>query len=164
MSRITSIASIILSIALAIILTVGSDNLSVANAVQYDKDGMPTGLTGDEFIIVRDTALSDPRVKELIDGKNYSITDCCGFLRPNGTAAWEPVINIRIANETQLGVRVNLDMQKVTALETGPVVTLGPRSNETAVSPDSSQIFPIVGIGAAIAGTIAFLTLRKRSK
>src|SRR3989442_14848762 len=82
------------------------------------------------------------RVKELIDGKNYSITDCCGFLRPNETAAWEPVINIMIANEIQLGVRVNLDMQKVTALETFPVATLGPRSNETAVSPDSSQIFP----------------------
>jgi len=143
---------------------VGSGNLSVANAIQYDKDGMPVGLSGDEFMIVRDTALSDPRVKELIDGKNYSITECCAFLKSNETAAWEPVINIRIANETQLGIRVNIDMQKVTAIETGPAVNIGPKSDETAVSYDRSQIFPIIGIGAAIAGIIAFLTLRKRSK
>jgi hypothetical protein len=148
---------------LAIILAVGIGN-PVANAIQYDKDGIPVGLSSDEFIVVRDTALSDPRVKELIDDKNYSITDCCGLLRPNGTAAWEPVINIRIANETQLGVRVNLDMQKVTAIETGPVVNTGPKSNETAVSYDSSQIFSIVGIGAAVAGIIAFLSLRKRKE
>ena len=161
MSKVTLSVSIVALSALTAILQAGSSN-SVANAIQYGNDGMPIGLSGDEFIIVRDTALSDQRVKQLIDGKNYSITDCCGFLKPNWTAAWEPVINIRIANETQMGVRVNLDLQKVTGIETGPVVKLGPNSNETAESYDTSQILPIVGIGAAIAGIIAFLTLRKK--
>lgn len=124
---------------------------------------MPTGLTGDEFIIVRDTALSDPTIKQLIDGKNYSITDCCGFLKPNATADWEPVINIRIADETQLGVRVNLDMQKVTGIVTGPVGRSGPNLNETTSSDSQTVTILPFGIGAVIAGIIAFLFLRKRN-
>jgi hypothetical protein len=136
-------------------------------AISYDKDGMPTDLTGDEFIIVRDTALSDTRVKQLIDGKNYSITDCCGFLKPNATADWEPVINIRIEDETQLGVRVNLDMQKVTGIVTGPVgragpYVTGPNVNETTSSDSQTGIMLPFGIGAVIAGIISFFFLRKR--
>jgi len=38
-------------------------------------------------------------------------------------------MNIRIANEIQAGIRVNLESQMVTAIESGPVITTG--SNKT---------------------------------
>lgn len=103
-----------------------------ADAITYDQDGMPISLSGDEFIIVRDTALSDPRVQALIDGRNYSITDCCAFYK-DPTSPWQPVINIQVANELQIGIRVDLDARKVAAIESGSFIQHQlPRSDSTA--------------------------------
>lgn len=113
-------------------IVLGNNMLLTANAITYGQDGMPVSLSGDEFIIVRDTALSDPRVQELIDGRNYSITDCCGFYK-DPASSWQPVINIRVANELQIGIRVDLDARKVTGIESMPVVQFPvPRSDSTA--------------------------------
>ena len=97
------------------------NNMMVANAITYGQDGMPISLSGDEFIILRDTALSDPRVQELIDGRNYSITDCCGFYK-DPTSSWQPVINIGVDNELQIGISVDLDTRKVTGIQTMPTI------------------------------------------
>ena len=95
--------------------------MMVANAITYGQDGMPISLSGDEFIILRDTALSDPRVQELIDGRNYSITNCCGFYK-DPTSSWQPVINIGVDNELQIGISVDLDTRKVTGIQTMPTI------------------------------------------
>lgn len=106
---------------------------SIANAITYGPDGMPVSLSGDEFIIVRDTALSDPKVQKLIDGRNYIITDCCGFYKDPAISSWQPVINVRVANELQIAIRVDLDARKVTGIETGPVVQHQvPKTDSTA--------------------------------
>jgi hypothetical protein len=108
-------------VALLAAIVLGDNMMLVANAITYGQDGMPVSLSGDEFIIVRDTALSDPRVQELIDGRNYSITDCCGFYK-DPTSSWQPVINISVDNQLQIGISVDLDTRKVTGIQTMPTI------------------------------------------
>lgn len=118
------IAIAVISAVLLVLLTFCNNTMpSTAYAITYDKGGMPMSLSGDEFVIVRDTALSDPRVQELIGGRNYAISDCCGFVQIGGpSASWQPVMNIRVANELQIAVSVDLDARKVTGIESGPVI------------------------------------------
>lgn len=107
--------------------------LSTANAITYGEGGMPISLSGDEFVIVRDTALSDPRVQELIAGRNYVISDCCGFVQNGSSSSWQPVINLSVANELQIAVSVDLSSRKVTAINTMPFIQLQvPKSDSTA--------------------------------
>lgn len=114
--------------------------LFAANAITYDQDGMPITLSGDEFIVVRDTALSDPRVQKIIDGRNYIITDCCGFYKDPTLSSWQPVVNIRVANELQVAIRVDLEARKVTAIETMPAIQFSvPGSSSTAAEEVAKQ-------------------------
>src|SRR4029078_11367168 len=112
---------------------------------------------GDEFIIVRDTALSDARVQGIINGSHYVITDCCGFLKTNETAKWQPYINIGIANGKQLAIVVDLDSRKVTGLEQMDFSTSGPRENNIPEVEENSSIltntsiYATIGIGGAAA-------------
>ena len=119
---------------LTTIVAASPNSYNVVEAIDYDEEtGMPTSLSGDEFIIVRDVALSDPRVQELIAGRNYVITDCCGFYQSGPSAPWQPVLNLRVANELQIGARVDLDAREVVKIESGPAVQLAvPRHDTTA--------------------------------
>lgn len=92
-------------------------------AINYDqKTGMPISLSGDEFVIVRDTALSDPKVQELIGGRNYIISDCCGFVQNGPSAPWQPVINLSVAGKLQIAATVDLDSRKVVGIESAPFI------------------------------------------
>lgn len=138
-----------------LVVVMSNSPLVGVDAIQYDEQtGMPVSLSGEEFIIVRDTALSDPRVQELIGGRNYVISDCCGFYRSGPSAAWEPVINFRVANELQIGVRVDLETREVTGIETGPVRQLSiPAGDdktsveEIAGQDDTGRSIPILAAG-----------------
>ncbi len=172
MPRIIPTSFTVTSSALALTLSVGV--IPLASAILYGEDGIPTGLTGDEFIIVRDTALSDPKVQQLIDGRNYSITDCCGFYRESPTSPWQPVINIRVANELQIGVGVDLDERRVISIETGPALQFQVADSDgidnsftTGVSSRMpiilALILTIVGIlGGAAAGIFYFAKKGKK--
>jgi hypothetical protein len=152
--------------------------LLAAYAITFDERGTPISLSGDEFVIVRDTALSDPRVQELIGGRNYVISDCCGFVQNGSSAPWQPVMNIRVANELQIAVSVDLNARKVTGFETGPVtqhqvVTSDDTAAEEVVkrssdngsmvsipflATNSSTVLPLIlTIGAVIGGAIAII-------
>ena len=135
-----------------------SGTIAGASGITYDVSGtMPQSLSGDEFIIVRDTALSDDRVQNIIDGNNYVITDCCGFHKTNETSKWQPVINIGISNGMQLVIAVDLDSRKVTATEQADFSRKGPIENDSTESGNSWGAFANIsfysaaGIGAAAA-------------
>ena len=86
---------------------------------------MLASLSGIEFIIVWDTALSDPQVQKLIDGRNYHITNCCGFIKDGDgltSTKWELVMNIRVADKLQISIRINMDTRKVTSIDAMPDV------------------------------------------
>lgn len=140
---------------LAFVILVNTSPLVEVDAIQYDEQtGMPVSLSGEEFVIVRDTALADPRVQELIGGRNYVISDCCGFYRSGPSAAWEPVINFRVANELQIGVRVDLEAREVTGIESAPVRQLSVPTGdgktaveEMAGQDDTGRSIPILAAG-----------------
>jgi hypothetical protein len=172
--RIIPTSFTVTSSALAVALTLSVGVIPLASAILYGEDSIPTGLTGDEFIVVRDTALSDPKVQQLIDGRNYSITDCCGFYRESPTSPWQPVINIRVANELQIGVGVDLDERRVISIETGPALQFQVADSDgidnsftTGVSSRMpiilALILTIVGIlGGAAAGIFYFAKKGKK--
>jgi hypothetical protein len=93
-----------------------------AHAIRYDGNGLPVSLSGDEFIVVRDTALSDSRVQGLIGGRNYYLSDCCGFVKDGPSAEWQPVMNIIVSNKLSIAVAVDLTSHKVTNIVSGELV------------------------------------------
>lgn len=177
--------AIVSAVLLGVLVSCSNTMMPAAYAITYDERGMPTSLSGDEFVIVRDTALSDPRVQELIAGRNYVISDCCGFVQNGFSSSWQPVINISVANELQIAISVDLSSRKVTAIDTMPFIQFQvPKSDSTAaeevvkrssnndgttsvpfLATNTSTALPlIVTIGALFGGAAAvvFYYLKKR--
>lgn len=154
----------------AVAIALARDNaiLVTAYASTYnrqDTGGMPAPFSGNEFIIVRDTALSDPKVQKLIDGRSYEIIDCCGFIKDGdglpSANKWEPVMNIRVADKLQIAIRINMDTQKVTSIDTMPAVQYYvPKSNDDSTA--TSSVLPLLIIirnvlGGAAAGMFYYV-------
>ena len=151
-----------ISFAIVTLSIIVAGSVEVVDAISYDKDGMPVELTGDDFIILRDVALSDYRVKTLIDGKNYSITDY-SFSKPNLELGWYPVLHLRVGDELQIAVAVDLELKRAVDVATAPVMQFQP-AIESRVD-EYANLFLMIGIGAAIAaGTLSALWLRTRTK
>ena len=171
------------------VIAVCYEPISSAHAINYDqKTGMPISLSGDEFIIVRDVALSDSKVQELINGRNYVISDCCAFVQSGEPAApWQPVINLKVADELQVAVRVDLVSHKVVEIQSAAVIQhkiplsdgmtkaeqiAAQSSSENGVSTpmfavNNSTVLPLIGVvgiifGGAAAGIFYYIAKRNR--
>lgn len=126
----SAIASISCTLLIGIIAFSSVSYMARVYAIKYDGNGLPISLSGDEFIVVRDTALSDSRVQELIGGRNYYLSDCCGFAKDDSNAEWQPVMNIIVANKLSIAVTVDLNSHKVINIVSSESVQHRVPSNE----------------------------------
>jgi hypothetical protein len=86
------------------------------------KNNPPPHLSAIELEKVKNLAISDLRVKSILNGQRYEFMSqsFVGNIR-NTPIAWNPLININVSNKTDVAILVNLTNNSVVSVEANPL-------------------------------------------